>query len=218
MNARGIFMKIVRRTGFLFASFFVVSCSNGDGGKATTADAGAAEAASSYDPMGGDAMNLAGDDDHPPTTSVADLRAWLMTGKYKTGNWKCESAPHDPRSPSVHAIQNRICNNKDLQMAPATGEYPVGTSSVKELYDVGGMNVVGYAVDRHIAAGTTGATWFWFEIVPPIVPIPHDAMGVIAFGSGSTGGPVKANCVSCHGDAGKDANHSGHDFVYTKVP
>ncbi len=69
---------------------------------------------------------------------------------------------------------------------------------------------------RHIKAGTTGDTWFWYEKVPLDSAAPHDAKGVVAFGDGSSG-PAKDICVGCHAAAGSDAMHSGHDFVYTQV-
>lgn len=72
------------------------------------------------------------------------------------------------------------------------------------------------AVYRHIKAGTTGDTWFWYEKVPLDSAAPHDAKGVVAFGDGSSG-PAKDICVGCHAAAGSDAMHSGHDFVYTQV-
>jgi hypothetical protein len=41
-------------------------------------------------------------------------------------------------------------------------------------------------------------------------------MGVVAVGGGMSGAP-KSKCVGCHSAAGKDASHSGHDFVYAQV-
>src|SRR4051794_906793 len=56
----------------------------------------------------------------PPTTSAADVEAWLATGMYLS--WHCESAPHPARIPSPHST-NRICTNDILSGFTGTGEY-----------------------------------------------------------------------------------------------
>ena len=155
---------------------------------------------------------IADEKQNPPTTGRVDVEAWLAKGLYKS--WHCEAAQHDARSPSPHG-KNRICSN-DKTSANAGGEYAVDSAGVKELYDDTGMNVVGYAVYRHVTAGKTGDTWYWYERVPANSPAPHDANGVVADGTGGSG-PAKAICVGCHSATGSDAMHSGHDFVYTQV-
>lgn len=147
-----------------------------------------------------------------PMTSAADVDAWLAKGAYKS--WACETMEHDAVAPSPHGV-NRICSN-DVLSAHGTGEYPVDSVGVKELWDAAGGSVVGYAVYRHVKAGTTGDTWFWYEKVPLDSPAPHDDQGVVAFGLGDMG-PAKDICVGCHAAAGSDTDHSGHDFVYTQV-
>jgi hypothetical protein len=154
----------------------------------------------------------AGDKQTPPSTNGQAVEAWLATGAYKS--WKCETAPHAARSPSPHGT-NRICSNDKLS-THASGEYPVDSAGVKELYDSTGTNIVGYAVYRHTLAGTTGDTWYYYERVPADSHAPHDANGVVADGMGSSG-PAQTICVNCHQAAGSDANHFGHDFVYTQV-
>jgi len=153
----------------------------------------------------------AGDAQTPPT-DYADIENWLSAGSYKS--WHCEPSAHAARTPSVHG-QNRICSNTLLSGA-GPGEYPVGSSSVKELYDSAGLNVTGYAVSLHTTAGKTGDTWYWYERVGASSPVPHDSFGLVANGSGGAGLPLTI-CVACHSAAGSDANHSGHDFVYTQV-
>ncbi|MEQ1506200.1 MAG: hypothetical protein ABMB14_28465 [Myxococcota bacterium] len=146
----------------------------------------------------------AGDAQTPPQGDAA-MTAWIAGGAYLA--WACEADPHPPRSPSPHG-PNRICSN-DLMSNHGAGEYPVGSASVKELYDNTGANIVGYAVSLHPVAGTTGADWYWYETT--------DAAGLIADGLGDAGTPLTV-CVGCHAGAGSDADHSGHDFVYTQVP
>jgi len=154
----------------------------------------------------------AGNDQTPPSTGRQAIEDWLTKGSYK--KWKCETAAHASRSPSPHGM-NRICSN-DLLSAASTGEYPVDASGVKELFDATGANIVGYAVYRHVKAGKTGDTWYWYERVPLDSRAPHDANGVVADATGETG-PANTICVGCHQAAGSDAGHSGHDFVYTQV-
>lgn len=88
--------------------------------------------------------------------------------------------------------------------------------AASEEVDDAGKNGVSYAVYRHVTAGATGATWYFYEKVPLSSAAPHDPNGVVAYGLGSSG-PAQTICVSCHQAAGSDANHSGHDFVYTQV-
>ncbi len=132
---------------------------------------------------GGSGGGAVSDPQLPPTSSAADINAWLAEGHYKS--WACESAEHEAVSPSPHGF-NRICSNDVLSGHAGTGEYPVGSAAVKELWDAMGGEVIGYATYRHTKAGTTGDTWFWFEVVPLDHPAPHDEDGVVAFGPGDS--------------------------------
>lgn len=151
---------------------------------------------------GDEGGGASGDPQLPTVTSEAALASWIAEAHYK--NWKCEAAVHDARSPSPHG-KNRICSN-DIASAHGNGEYPVGAASVKELYDQSGANVSGYSVAVKVAAGG-GEAWHWYEAV---------GSRVLANGRGSEG-PPKTVCVGCHAGAGIDAEHSGHDLVYTQV-
>jgi len=139
----------------------------------------------------------------PPTGDETAMSAWLAEGDYNA--WACESAPHAARSPSPHGI-NRICSN-DALSTHGKGEYPVGAAGVKELYDAAGKKIVGHAVYLKVTKGK-GEAWYWFEKT--------DANGLIANGLGDSGTP-KTVCVGCHAGTGSDADHAGHDFVYTQV-
>lgn len=154
----------------------------------------------------------ASDDDQIPPSGAAAVEAWLSEGAYL--DWTCEPAVHDARSPSPHG-KNRICSN-DVLSAHGTGTYPVDAAAVKELYDEAGTSIIGYAVAKKTTTGTTGAAWYWYERVPLDHPAPHDAAGVVADAIGSSG-PALTICVGCHMATGIDAQHSGHDFVYTQV-
>jgi hypothetical protein len=142
----------------------------------------------------------------PPTTGKADVEAWLATGEYKS--WHCESAPHASRPPSPHGI-NRICSNDLTSSFTGTGERPVGTASVKELFDSTGKTVAGYAVYvKTQASSDDGASWYWYE---------RSSSQVVADGFGNAGTAMSL-CVGCHTRAASSATHLGaSDFVWTEV-
>src|SRR5262249_14301395 len=142
-------------------------------------------------------VRAGGDTSQMPPAGHDALEGWLAGGEYK--RWHCEPAAHEARPPSPHGM-NRICSNDLLSQAGA-GEYPVGAASVKELYG-GDGHLSGYAVARHTKAGAGGDAWYWYE-----------RMGstVVADGAGDAG-PSKMICVACHGAAGSDAAHFGHDM------
>lgn len=136
-------------------------------------------------------------DAQTPPAGEAQLDPWLANGVYKA--WSCESGPMDARPNGAHG-RNRVCSNTLTQMNTG-GEYAVGAASVKELYDGSGQ-IIGYAVSRHILAGKTADTWYWYE---------------------KTGGRAVADgigvslCNGCHSAAGTDGTHQGHDYVYLQV-
>lgn len=167
-------------------------------------------------PTSGTTAPTTGDDpaDQTPPQGHDAIEAWLAEGHYKA--WTCQPTPHAPIPISPHGVQ-RICANDLLSTHPPdSGEYPVGSASVKELYDNGGATIVGYAVSVHTKAGTDGSSWYWYERVPLDSPAPHDDNGVVADGHGDSGLAMSI-CVGCHSATGIDADHPGHDFVYVQV-
>lgn len=185
----------------------IFACSSSSSTGAATSDAGGAD-----------------DPQLPPTSGYQAVEAWLGKGYYKA--WHCEPAPHAARSPSPHGV-NRICNNAKVTAQPAgPGEYPVGSANVKELYDDGAKNIIGYAVEVHVSAGKDTSNWYWYEKDPALgAPAKNGSAGLIADGVGPTegvsGGPTDKICTGCHTAAGSDAAHTttdSHDFVYTHVP
>lgn len=107
----------------------------GNANDASTTDVGAdvGQDASPFDPQ------------HPPTNGREAMTAWLSAGYYKL--WHCEASPVRSRSTRIHGA-DRVCTNNILWAAGNAGEYPVGSSSVKEIYgpDGGGTDIIGYAV------------------------------------------------------------------------
>lgn len=157
------------------------------------------------------AVNPEGDAQTPPTSSAEKLEAWLTKADYKT--WSCETVEHPQVGVSPHG-KNRICSNGLAAGfgGTTTDERPLGTASVKELYD-DSSKLVGYAVAVKVTAqSAAGGGWYWYERIPQT--------GVVANGLGDAGAP-KTVCVGCHAAAGSDAKHSAtgsSDFVYLQVP
>ena len=126
----------------------------------------------------------------PPTSSAMALEDWLKTGAYKA--WACEAASHPARPGSAHAA-NRICSNMKLSTS-TSGEYPVGSASVKELFNGAGA-IIGYAVGLRLKTGPADDSWFWYERVNTTT---------------YANGPGVALCANCHRNAPRD-------FIYTQV-
>lgn len=190
----------------LLSSLSLLAC----GGPVTGADGGATgggSAGGGTASAGGSAGGTSTVAQTPPMGTDAEISAWIAAGHYKS--WKCESSAHPARSPSPHGA-NRICNNAALT-GTASGLYPVGAASVKELLVTdGGTAITGYAIGLKIVAGaSTGASWYWYE---------KNEGTLIANGKGDKMGTESAVCTGCHQGAGSDAMHSGRDFVYTQVP
>ena len=157
-------------------------------------DAGVADlAAPSGDLAGTDLAGGTSFDPQTPPQGGAALTSWLSAGYYKS--WHCEAAQHPAGLHGAHGA-NRVCSNNVLAAAGATGEFPVGSASVKELYS--GTNVVGYAVSLRIKTGATGDSWYWNEN---------------GFGGVGVGG-----CTGCHSLAGSGGTYYGRDFVFIRVP
>lgn len=154
-------------------------------------------------------VNPAGDAETPPTNGADQLEAWLKQGDYK--QWACETIEHPQLGVSPHGV-NRVCSNRLAATfkGGVADERPLGTASVKELYDDASA-LAGYAVSVKVAAESRGgANWYWYERI---------AKTVAADGLGSMD-PPKAICVGCHAAAGSDAKHAvtaSSDFVYLQA-
>jgi hypothetical protein len=129
-----------------------------------------------------DAMSATGDSQLPPQGHTA-LAAWLADGHYLA--WACEPTAHPARPPGAHGA-NRICSNAALS-GSASGLYPVGAASVKELYRNG--SIEGHAVGIKLTAGSDANSWYWYEAI---------GASVIADGAG------RASCANCHAGAPRD--------------
>jgi hypothetical protein len=142
---------------------------------------------------GSDASMFTGDPELPPTTTKEAMNQWLAAAPYK--KWKCQPAKHPGAANSPHG-DVRICSNAKLA-GSASGDYPVGAASVKELH--GAAGITGYAVSVKIAAPSAPASWYWFEV---------DKGAFAASGAGDM------NCTNCHASA---AAGTGRDFTFVQV-
>jgi hypothetical protein len=139
-------------------------------------------------PPGPDAAGLPVSSEVPPQGHDA-LKSWLADGHYL--DWACEAAAHPARPPGAHG-SNRICSNAALS-ASASGTFPVGAASVKELYR--DTQIIGYAVGVKLSEGDDIGSWYWYE-----------AVGNSVYADGVNRGI----CTGCHSDAARD-------YVFTRV-
>jgi predicted small lipoprotein YifL len=123
-----------------------------------------------------------------PPRGQADLEAWLAQGFYKS--WTCEATIFPPRLSGNHGRQ-RICAN-DLLLGSTAGTYPVGSSSVKELFD-DGDRPNGYAVGLKIEAADGPQTWYWYE-----------RRGTDPSARPKADGQALPDCAVCHQTAARD--------------
>jgi hypothetical protein len=131
------------------------------------------------------------DDPQLPPRGSDDVMTWLEAGHYQS--WACEPEAHPPRSPSAHG-KNRICSNDLLAQASGTPAYPVGATSVKEIFDDSGRLSL-YAVSRRVDDGSDGGSWYWFE---------GSRDRIVSNGEGDS------TCTGCHSRAPRD-------FVFTVI-
>jgi hypothetical protein len=123
-----------------------------------------------------------------PPRGQALLEPWLAQGFYKA--WKCETMIFPPRLTGNHGRQ-RICAN-DLLLGSTAGTYPVGSSSVKELFDVNDQPN-GYAVGLKIQEAEGPQTWYWYE-----------RRGTNPMGTPKADGMATPDCAVCHQTAARD--------------
>jgi hypothetical protein len=168
------------------AIFAIAACGSNDEGVASSA----AELTSD---AGADETQV------PPTSSSEAIDAWLAAGHYK--RWAC--SPVRPARPPGGTAPNRICSNAVLS-AHGDGEYPIGSTNVRELYDAAGTKIIGMAMTTKVAAGG-GDAWYWFE---------HRDTGLVANGRGSSSTATR-KCVGCHERANPDL--FGHDLVFNQI-
>jgi hypothetical protein len=135
-------------------------------------------------------------DENVPPLGQRAIEPWLAAGYYK--KWTCEreisNARVDPATPNIRGNhgRHRICSN-DLLLASRSGAYPIGATSVKELFDRMDRPY-GYAIGVKVAPGVGIDTWYWYERTGMLA-----TLNPVADGVGD-----KACGEDCHGNAARD--------------
>ncbi len=163
------------RTSILLMTLLAMSCTDpaGDGD----------------DTAGDSSDDTAGTVDVP--TDAAALGTWLMDESYS--GWAAESAIHASTGP--HGMVQTYFNDDLVASFDASNtEHPVGSASVKELYDDMGARI-GWAVMVKTTSGDAADSWYWY---------------LESGGSVNADGNGVGTCESCH--------NAGTDRVLTPYP
>ncbi|PCC74163.1 hypothetical protein SAMN02745121_07987 [Nannocystis exedens] len=130
-----------------------------------------------------------------PAAAPADPAAiggWLRASGYR--DWPAQSRVH---ATSEHGGA-RVFFNETLaaSMRAGTGEHPIGSAAVRELYEGDLVTLRGFAVMLKLrASGPGGEGWLWYE-----------QFGTDAGAKRLVAGTGERGCVGCH-DAGIDFVH-----------
>ncbi|MCY0999612.1 hypothetical protein OWM54_20980 [Myxococcus sp. MISCRS1] len=129
-------------------------------------------------------------------TSEAGITAFVREGRYR--EWLAEPAPR--RSVRSHGDRVRVFFNDVLARSMAEGNrvHPVGSITVKELFESDGRTTRGHALDIKVAEGTGKDTWVFYEGFGPNYDDNY-------YGRGHD------TCHGCHAD-------QGTDYVATPLP
>ena len=148
-----------------------------------------------------DADTDVGTDQIPPQ-GYAAIDPWLEAESYLA--WACMPAVADS---STHGMR-KSCSNDILSDEPADGLYPIGATSVMELYDEAGTTLIGHAVHMRALSGGGGGGHYWYyqSTASEFNGFNADPNGVVVDGLGGEGATLFA-CMDCHTD-------SGNDFFY----
>ncbi|NTX63380.1 hypothetical protein HUA74_22255 [Myxococcus sp. CA051A] len=129
-------------------------------------------------------------------TSEAGITAFVRQGLYR--EWLAEPAPR--KSVNSHGDKVRVFFNPMLAQSMEAGNptHPVGSITVKELFESDGKTVRGYALDVKVSEGSGKNTWVFYEGFGPDYDDNY-------YGRGHD------TCHGCHA-----AN--GTDYVATPLP
>lgn len=118
-------------------------------------------------------------------TDEASLHDFLKTDGY--GAWAAESAVHD--SP-IHGKVLVFANpTLDASLKAGNASHPMGSASVKELYDADGATLKGWAVMIKTQADSDGGNgWYWYETTD-----------LTSAANPTISGKGDATCTGCHG-------------------
>lgn len=131
-----------------------------------------------------------------PPGDGALIRAWIDTGAYLA--WTCETEFHPAAPPSFHG-PSRICQNAIADAAEGgTGQWPPGTTFVKEQY-YGDGRLFAISLTSRRSSVTGPAGWYFWRRQEGI-----DAPSHTGFGN------QQRFCADCH-------TASRRDFVWRAV-
>ena len=124
-------------------------------------------------------------DDVPPRRKPA-LVQWLAAGAYRQG-YVAEPATHPSAGPHGASVRTWYSPTLVEDLRAGRTVFRKGAAMVKELYESGGPQPVGWAAMRKLRrrSGPTGRGWLFYE-----------AFDVA--GNGATFGRGKAGCAGCH--------------------
>lgn len=158
------------------------------------------DASTTESPAGADATSVEktpeGNSAAPVPTDKTALLQFLKDGKYSS--WAKESKVHKTTAPHESGVRVFVNSLLENSLKAGNKEHPVGSASVKELYQADLKSPAGYAVMVKVKAGSGGDTWYWYEILT------SSGERVVADGTGV------GLCTGCHS--------SGVDFFRTTFP
>ena len=128
-----------------------------------------------------------------PTNPDA-LLPWLKDGRYEA--WDREATIHPTDGPHLTHVRTYFNVSLAGSLESDNPEHVVRSAAVKELYEAGFVR--GWAVMVKTEAGTSGDTWYWYEVLDRDEPRQRfEGQGL-------------QSCVGCHA--------SGVDHVRTSWP
>lgn len=125
-------------------------------------------------------------------TTTAEVEAFLAGGSYTS--FTAESGPHDSAGPHFGDVRVFVNDVLLASLETGGGNHPVCSAAIKELYG-NGNTVRGHSLSVKVSEGTTGDSWYWYEL--------YD-------GSTFADGVGESLCTGCHG--------GGDDFVLSPFP
>lgn len=138
--------------------------------------------------------------DRVPTESGA-LFNYLKNGDYK--EFQAESMVHAPMNGSPHNMVRTYLNDTLIDsFAEGKSEHPVGSATIKELYQSDGATLNGWAVSVKTGASDSGDGWYWYEVLSTT-----DGSSPIVSSNGAS------LCTGCHA-----SDVSGADYVRIEYP
>lgn len=125
------------------------------------------------------------------------LFAFLQSRQYES--FAAESSVHPTNAPHMAAVRTFVNPALESSLAAGASSHPVGSATIKEMYDGNGA-LAGWAAMVKVSAsdGNDGNAWYWYEVFDT----ESDAAQIQGIGHPS--------CTGCH--------QSGSDYVRVPFP